>query len=377
VARAQVLLTKIDGRLSDSLTVTADDNGRFSFSGIAPGSYRLFATRDGYVRNEFGQRTPSGRGVPVTVAEEQEMKGVVVTLTPTGTITGRVLSSEGVPLRNVTIKALKSSFFDGERIMTPAFETNTNDLGEYRLHTLIPGAYWIRAVPGAGQRIEGNEVVGWNTPLLLSRGGFVDPRAFNPDQRLPIYFPGVPDLLAARSIDVRPGEVFRANYLVITMGRGGSVRGQTINGVTNQSFAADSVSVNRMSNDGGEDVGRDTTPDPVLSSRPPSPSFEFAGLPPGSYVLTARSGNMVARLPLEIRTDIDDLRVVLRPPQTVNGRVQVEGNALTAAELNALSIRLIGTEISPATTPSCEGTCRTYLVSSSRATLTPDRAFTK
>jgi hypothetical protein len=85
---------------------------------------------------------------------------------------------------------------------------------------------------------------------------------------------------------------------------------------------------------------------------------------------------MVARQHLEIRTDIDDLRVVLRPPQTVTGRVQVEGNALTAAELNALSIRLIGAEISPATTPSCEGTCRTYLVSTSRARLTPDRAFT-
>src|SRR5262245_11640753 len=46
--------------------VSTDSNGRFIFQNVTPGNYRLIATYDGggYVPAEYGQRSPTGEGIP-------------------------------------------------------------------------------------------------------------------------------------------------------------------------------------------------------------------------------------------------------------------------------------------------------------------------
>src|SRR3989442_4716996 len=79
--------------------VFTDSLGRFVFQNIEPGSYRISAARNGYVRQEYGQRVPLGRpGSVLNVAVGQVLKDVAIRLTPTGTISGRITDNTGEPL---------------------------------------------------------------------------------------------------------------------------------------------------------------------------------------------------------------------------------------------------------------------------------------
>ena len=44
-----------------------DDTGRFVFNGVEPGDYRIAADRDGFLHQEYGQRSTSGQGRVITV----------------------------------------------------------------------------------------------------------------------------------------------------------------------------------------------------------------------------------------------------------------------------------------------------------------------
>jgi hypothetical protein len=67
-----------------------DQNGRFVLENIAPGEYRLIATRSGgYVPGEYGQRTATGTGMVFGIAASQRMTDVRLALSPTGSISGR------------------------------------------------------------------------------------------------------------------------------------------------------------------------------------------------------------------------------------------------------------------------------------------------
>src|SRR6266850_7881982 len=73
VVRARLVLTRIQGQLTDIRTVTADENGKFSIPNLAPAQYRLFAEREGYLRVEYGQRGASRTGTVITVGDRQEI----------------------------------------------------------------------------------------------------------------------------------------------------------------------------------------------------------------------------------------------------------------------------------------------------------------
>jgi hypothetical protein len=374
VAGARVLLAPVSGRLTDPTTITSDADGRFLFDNLLLGSYRIIAAQTGYLSAEFGQRT-FGAGKPITLAQGQEVRGLSLILTPAGVITGRVLGS-GRMLRNVTVKALQAFYLDGERVLKPVGETQTNDLGEYRLHSLAPGKYWIRAIPQAGQRIENGALVGWNTPYLLKTGAFIEPGAFDSNKPQPAFFPGVRQLSEAQSIELQAGQIYHATDMMLPTGAGLRIRGETINGATGQPIAADSLSIIRNSSDGGEDVTRNPLLDPLAPPRTASSNFEFSALAAGNYVLTARAGNLQARVPLTVSRDVDNLRVELRPAFPASGRIRIEGKPAADFDITRLSLRLIGTGISPPTTPGCDGTCNVYLVDVLRGTPDADGSFT-
>src|SRR5262245_18224099 len=62
VSRAQVVLSRTDGTATGSTKATTDAGGRFLLGNIPPGRYRIYATRDGYIRTEYGQRSLGGTG---------------------------------------------------------------------------------------------------------------------------------------------------------------------------------------------------------------------------------------------------------------------------------------------------------------------------
>src|SRR5262249_32672315 len=91
VAHARILLTKVGGRIADSITAAAGDDGTFNVPNIPPGTYRVFAVHDDFVRAEMGQTRAGQPGSPVTLGPGQKLNDVRLMMTPTGVISGRVV----------------------------------------------------------------------------------------------------------------------------------------------------------------------------------------------------------------------------------------------------------------------------------------------
>ena len=126
--------------------VTSQD-GRFSFENVKPGEYRLVALKSGgFVPGEFGQRSSTGTGISFELSPGQQMRGVQLFLTPTGSISGRVYDREG-PLGKLQVQALRPIYREGQRTLTIVQSVLTDDRGEYRLFWLPPGPYYVRARP--------------------------------------------------------------------------------------------------------------------------------------------------------------------------------------------------------------------------------------
>src|SRR5262249_3694663 len=120
--------------------------GKFVFWNAPAGTYRLIATRPGYARSEYGQRTPNGAGRSITLTSGQQRADLRIHMTQTGSISGRILNSAGQPAGNATVQALKASYADGRRELELVQSARTNDLGEYRLFWLAPGLYFVNVL---------------------------------------------------------------------------------------------------------------------------------------------------------------------------------------------------------------------------------------
>lgn len=214
VAHAQVMLTSVDGRRADTRVADTDDRGRFVFRAPAAGTYRLLAQHDAFVRTA---------GRTVTIVPGQSIRDLVVAMTPTGVVTGRVVDEYGDPAPDVYVRAsLKDS----------TFEATTNDLGEYRLYGLPPGAYVVSAAPYLAARIETEMRLGNAPPTAmivvptrsspyspgegqgmsslaqaLKVGNFIPFMALRGESHATVYYPGTTDATAAAPVDVPPGAV--------------------------------------------------------------------------------------------------------------------------------------------------------------------------
>src|SRR3954451_24823555 len=104
VAGAQILLTRIDGRLTDSITAIAGGNGNFTIRNIPPGTYRLFSDHAGYTRSEYRQHRMGRPGLSFTLTAGQQMTGATLTMIPTGVITGRIIDGNSAPLPRVYVR---------------------------------------------------------------------------------------------------------------------------------------------------------------------------------------------------------------------------------------------------------------------------------
>jgi protocatechuate 3,4-dioxygenase beta subunit len=155
VPRASVVVTKVQGQLNDVQTAVTDDNGRFTVRNLAPGSHRIFAQREGFVRSEYGQRG-TRPGTPVDLTAGETRRNINVTLTPMGVISGRALDTDGKPLRGAFVRVSRGTYNQGQLSLSTVQRLQTNDLGEFRAFNLEPGSYYVQALPVYSPFIEGN-----------------------------------------------------------------------------------------------------------------------------------------------------------------------------------------------------------------------------
>src|SRR5262245_41032058 len=110
VSKAVVTISAFSGGRGQSYTATTTSGGQFTFQNLEPGQYRLSATRSGYVRMEYGARSPNRPGLPLMLNAGQRVTEVLVQIMPAGTISGRVFDRDGEPLANVNVEALRYSY---------------------------------------------------------------------------------------------------------------------------------------------------------------------------------------------------------------------------------------------------------------------------
>ena len=132
---------------ADLLHARTRTDGKFSFSNLPPGTYRLLAARAGgtYYPAEYGQHHPRGRGYNFQLSEGQSMTNIKLEMAATGSISGRILAPDGTPAARVQVMLFESSYQSGRRLLGLVQSAVTDDRGEYRLFFIPPGRYFIGA----------------------------------------------------------------------------------------------------------------------------------------------------------------------------------------------------------------------------------------
>ena len=340
LARVTIELRRAGVNDAPVIASTTED-GRFVFSNLAAGQYRLTARRNGFVPAEFGQRKPGGVGLPIAVTAGQQ-RDVQLIMTPSAAISGRILSRTGKPVVNAEVMAMKASFQEGRRVLTLVQSARTNDLGEYRLYWLTPGKYYVSSMPWDERPIAGGVVLNATAPAapvdiarmtVLAGDTARAPLGFQPNAPpsdveawVPIYFPGTATEDSAAVIDLEAGASVRGIDVLLAPVRPRRIRGAVTDA---QGQPVSGVQIFRSRN---SSTSNTFTTEMV---HPAAGTFEIRGVIPGSYTLLAISGDRAGKVAIDVgETDVEGVRIPLAAGAALAGRVSIEGQLPAGATGN-------------------------------------------
>jgi protocatechuate 3,4-dioxygenase beta subunit len=129
-------------------TVATDLDGRYEFTAVRAGDYRISAGKPGFVALEYGQQRAFEHGKVVAVRRGETLENIDITLAGSGAISGRVFDEHGDPLEAVNIRLMQLQFGANRRQLFPVIGVGarvTNDQGAYRVYGVPPGEYLIMA----------------------------------------------------------------------------------------------------------------------------------------------------------------------------------------------------------------------------------------
>jgi hypothetical protein len=261
VARARV---RVMGPVGQKPPILTDVNGAFEFTALPPGPYTLSAEKSTYLPARYPEVTRSmrSRAQPLLVSNGQVVEDVTLPLFHGSAITGRVVDAHGDPIDMAQVRVLR---VPRSGRPTSAGQTQTNDLGEFRVPRLQPGRYLVQVRPQMAQVNYPDTAV---TEALLP-------------QPLPTYYPNVLAMSQAQAIVVNRGETISGVEMALAEGTPTLVTGtvlrsdgQTVNGGSVQTRVVGTEAL------GGYDSGGGT-------GLRPGGSFRLL-LAPGEYSLEAQ-----------------------------------------------------------------------------------------
>lgn len=133
----------VELRGSQSAMTNAD--GRFELSERRVGTYTLLASKAGYVPSVFGGAANQASQVEVLAGKRIDCGDI--RLQRGSVISGRLMDDYGEPIEGANVVALRIEFSQpGTRSWQTIKQVPTNDLGEYRIHGLLPGRYYVSAL---------------------------------------------------------------------------------------------------------------------------------------------------------------------------------------------------------------------------------------
>jgi Carboxypeptidase regulatory-like domain len=323
--------------------VSTDSNGRFIFENVTPGEYRLIATYEagGFVPAEYGQRYPTGEGIPFEIAAGQKMTGIQLPMSPTGSITGRIYDRDGEPVSGAQVLAMRPIYKNGRRSLTIVQSVVSDDRGDFRLYWLAPGPYFVAAEPDAAEfpmnLAQPNSATSpmlhvtpparfgtyelGRTPVIhkrkLKNGDVVE------EMYVPVYYPNTVDMSAATAVSVTGGTT--AGGVNIATGVGlitpKHIRGRVLDPAGRPVSGASISAMARAS-------------DPFFAiphARSESDgSFDMTGVASGTYQIFANIAGEARTMNGYSETDVADRDVQLAPIAMTpgfkfSGRIVIEG----------------------------------------------------
>ena len=313
---------------SGRFVAISDATGHFAFDDLPPGRYDMDVDRTGFVSQRYGQDQPGKPGATLTLAPGQKMTDLLFRLQTAGVIAGHVTDEDGEPAQGVDIQVQRRTYSgQGARVNTWG-NSQTNDLGEYRVFGLEPGRYYILATWNEQQ-------FAYDRAKLASAS-----RAEASLGYVPTYYPGTTDASRAVLVQVSAGAEVPSVDFVLTRSRTYSVRGRVSKAVGDPSL--EGVFVNMLPR---SDDFASSTFWRIVDSK--TGNFEISGVASGSYTLAAmsRKDGMTRQssLPVDIaNADVDNVSIVIGPGVDISGRVTIEGTLNTAETLRvSLSSRQV------------------------------------
>lgn len=313
--RAQVRAGGTDPR--DARSVSTDEKGQWALTELPAGRYTVVVSKAGYVQLSYGQRRPFEQGRPVDLADGQVIDTLDVALPKGSVIAGSVHDEFGEPVAFARVSAMRYRFAAGQRRLVPfggqGATATTDDLGQFRLHGLSPGDYYVSASTSMSIAFDRSD----------DRTGY-----------LPTYYPGTAALGEALRITVGLGQESTGVTFAMVPSRVAAV-----SGILRDSSGKPlpNMAVRLMS-----PLGAGLSPLSSMSMTRPDGAFTLSNVAPGEYRLDAEVMDLTsvaitgsnrgviasehASIPLMVEgRDITGLEVVTAPSARLTGRVRFEG----------------------------------------------------
>ena len=297
------------GGVADEAPFTeSDSSGAFSFTRLSCVVYKLRAERTGFVSLNYGERHPGDSGSTLKLSPEEAHLDLALEVTPVGAITGTIRDSDGEPIEDAQVMVWRVDYDEhGLRHLNRLDSKLTDDLGQYVIHGLPPGKYYLSAA---------RPHRAW--------AGEVDRTAFSATGRrqraealVETYYPRAGDANSAVPIQVEAGR--RINGIDVALIRTGTA---CING---RLSGADATAAEGV--DLGPAIG---APNPLhLSTRAQDSNghFELCGVPPGSYTLTGYAGERSVRMALSVANeDVTGVELIPGADGAVTGQLILDAN---------------------------------------------------
>jgi protocatechuate 3,4-dioxygenase beta subunit len=290
--------------------VLTDRGGRFQFTGVPSGTFRLWAQPPAYLRRYlpagYGSVDGAAGPPPFQLQSNQTLDKAEIVLPVASAISGRVLDEEGAPIADARVTALKLNDEGGEP--TSQGGATTDDLGAFRLYGLTPGTFLVEARGELSGAMYGGTAFG----DLTKPPGFV-----------PTYYPGTVSRVDAQRVRVA--------------GRGRDITGLEIRLVRSRTFDIAGVVLDSQGRPASRlrlsfwDLAAGSGGSTSLDAQA---RFQRRGLLPGEYLFAVEPNEYVdddsaprefgyARVVVS-DADIEDLVITTRPGVNISGRVVFE-----------------------------------------------------
>jgi hypothetical protein len=301
-----------DSERDRTIAAKSGADGRFLLKNVPAGNYHLRVSRNGYFEVEYGQKKPSDPGAILNLQPGQTISDLVFKMGRAGVISGRVFDEDGEPMARVMVAALRNSYTDGRQELMPVTQTQSNDLGEFRLYGLSPGHYFVSA-----EQPSWNHVVGEKE--FSGVGGSDNEKGY-----AKVYYPNVLAPDKATSLTVKEGEEVPSIDFLMKEVAVYRIRGKVVNLVTKHGTRNITVLVSpRKQEMAVWGFGANNT---VKADG----SFEMPEIAPGEYTVSAMlfdEGKIYStQQDVDVvSSDVVELVLNLNAGVTIPGRVNWEG----------------------------------------------------